>query len=484
MRRIIALAAASVAGLTVLAGLAGLSGALLSASALVVPQQAHATVTAYAEPVAPGSPINIGAFPATLTASDRFTIFWTNPADDSGIAAARYKFDTAPTSNTDGTRIAPVTDPGNATIGIIQALSTGGRTERDIFIWLEDGIGLLDYTTNVMTRLRPEGAPEDMLRVAGAERYSSSVETCKKIFPAAGSASAVLLANGTAVADALAGVPLGYVASGCILLIQTGSIPSVVMTEIQRVLPAGGKVYVLGGTNVIRTGVETMLTSAGYTTKRLAGTRRENTAVKIMEELDAVRGTAPSRVYLVNGYTGTPDAISVGPLAAFQQAGIALTESGDLSQVVRDYLNANQVTIAEVNIVGGTSVVPASTATLLVNAGYTVPRYSGRTRYDTSRVLANLFVDDVPLSPPGIGIANGSNFIDALPAGIHLAAQLYPLLLVPPRLSNYVCNPTYDFMNDNNLAITGGYAYGGEATLPAALEFETEAVISGIRPGC
>ncbi|MDP2587752.1 MAG: cell wall-binding repeat-containing protein [bacterium] len=464
------------------------SSLIIGSALVLMPGSAWAAndpgITASADTTAPGAPAEIGAFPTTKTASDQFTIFWDNPSDPSGIEAAWYKLDSAPTGNADGTRLADVTDPSTPTIGLIASLATAGRTTRTLYIWLEDGSGNTDYTTAVSLILRPEGAPEDLLRVAGADRYATAVATSNKIFPVDGSAESVLLANGSSTADALAGVPLGFTANGPILLIKGNQIPAEVYAELQRVLPAGGRVYLLGGAAVINQAQQDFLTAAGYDVKRLAGENRMATSVKVMEELDFLRGTSPDHIYLVNGYAPA-DALSVAPLAAYLQDGIALTEPGDLSQIIRDYANVNLATITNVTIVGGSAVVPTGVANLFESAGYTVDRVGGANRYDTSRLLADKYIDDVPLAPPGVALASGTSLADALPAGIHAAAQLYPMLLVPKDITANTCERTVDFLQDYSGRIQGGYIYGGEAVVTSASEVMAEQMISGaLNFGC
>jgi putative cell wall-binding protein len=461
----------------------------LSVVALAQPTTTQAatsagTVKVSADTTAPDSPVDIGAFPTTKTASDQFTIFWENPDDPSDIDAAWYKLDHAPTSNTDGTRVTDVTDPTTPTIGLIPALSTGGRTTRTLYLWLEDGAANSDYTTNVTITLRPEGAAEDLLRVAGADRYETAVATSKKIFPVDASADAVLLANGTSTADALAGVPLGFTANGPILLIKAGEIPAGVYAELQRVLPAAGRVYILGGTSVVNQAQQDFLVNAGYNVKRLAGANRMITSVQIMDELDLLRGTDADHIYIVNGFAPA-DALSVAPLAAYLQDGIALTENGDLTQVIRDYANTHLATLTSVTLIGGSAVIPSSIQNLFTSAGYTVDRIGGANRYDTSRLIADQYIDDVPLAPPGVAIASGTALADALPAGVHAAAQLYPMLLVPKDITTATCGRTVDFLQDYSARIQGGYLYGGEAVVTSASEVMMEQMIDGtLNFGC
>lgn len=433
-------------------------------------------ITAQADTTAPGSPKNINAFPATKTASDRFIIFWDNPTDPSSIENAWYKFDDAPTSNTDGLRFKDVSDPDDATLGLIDGLETGGRTTRTCYIWLEDGVGNKDYTTAVSVVLRPEGATDKILRVAGADRYATAIATSKKIFPEDQTASAVVLTNGGAMADALAGAPLAFKANAPILLIKKDSIPWEVFQEITRVLPTGKKIYVLGGTGVINETQVNTLKSKGFSVERIAGANRMATSIKILEKLDSLKGEKPTKIFLVNGYA-MADAMSAAPVAAFLQEGIALTERGDLSQVVRDYFNTNLSTITTVTIAGGTTVVPGYVEDLFKNAGYVTERIGGNDRYETSRLFAQKMVGSG--KPVGVALANGVTLVDALAAAVHSAAQMYPVLLIPRDLQNNLCVSTADFMQDYSDRLEGGYVYGGDSAVWSSSVGFAEQMISG-----
>ncbi len=428
----------------------------------------------------PASPIDLRAFPATMTASDRFTVFWTNPSDADGIAAAYYKFDTPPTSNTDGTRIAPSNDPGDPTAGLIEDFSTGGRDITTMYVWLEDGVGDIDYTTNVSVILRPEGSMEGIIRVAGADRYETAAEISKKIFPVAKSADSVVIANGTRLADALAAVPLAFQANAPILLTKNNFIPQDTWNELIRVLPKGKKVYLAGGTAVIDAQQEKFYNDNGFSASRIAGATREVTSVKLTEKLDALRGTAPTSVYIANSRT-LIDALTVGSPAAFQGRGILLTEPGDLTQNLRDYFNNNLATISEVTLMGGTAAIPASVAQLFTDAGYVVKRADGIDRYHTARIVADWFTGGTPASPAGIALVSNDGQADALPAAVHAAAQFYPIVLVRKDVSDFECLNTADFLQDNHAAIEGGYAYGGTSVLSEATRKSAQQMIAGTR---
>lgn len=462
----------------VLAVLLALSASVAPLGALTPLAQAQAPDT-----TAPTSPVGLGAFPATKTASDRFTIFWTNPSDPSAIAAARYAFDVVPTSNADGIRVAPVQDPANPNGGIIQTLETGGRTDRTLYLWLEDGVGNLDFSTATSVVLRPEGSLDSLVRVEGGDRFATAAATSRKLFPADRSASNVVIANGRGFADALAGVPLAFRANAPILMTERDTLPQATWDELVRVLNPGGTVYLLGGTAAIAASQETFFTSSGFTVKRLQGSDRIRTSTAILDEMITLKAAQPTLIYLVNGFSFA-DALSVSPLAAFQQAGILLTEPGDLSQASRDWINDHAGTIGTITLVGGTSVIPGSVATLLVKAGYNVPRFDGKNRYHTSRIIADTFTAANPPSPAGVAVASGLGFADALPAGVHAAAQLYPLLLVPATSKQLHCSDTYQYLVDNQVAITGGYLYGGTSVISDGFRQDLQGAMSGTKTTC
>lgn len=434
-------------------------------------------VTLSADVTAPGSPIDSSAFPETKTASDSFIIFWDNPTDPSGIDAAWYKLDSAPTSASDGTKVTGVVDPSTPTIGLIEGLKTGARTTRTLYLWLEDGSGNKDHTTAITLTLRPEGADDTFIRVAGSDRYRTAVKVSEKVFPVDDTAGAVVIANGASNADALAGVPLAFQENAPILMVTKNVIHPETFAELKRVLPAGGKVYLLGGGAVIDNVHRTFLESQGFVVERLSGGNRMETSISIIEKLDALKGTAPTRINLVNGYAPA-DALSIAPLAAFLGEGIALTER-DLSQTTRNYINKNLGTLTDVTVVGGSAVISDGVVNLLRGSGYSVDRIWGANRFATSRQIALKFVQGSPPAPPGVGLVNGYTLVDAFSAGVHAAAQLYPLLLVQKDLAGNTCLPTADFMQDFNAQIEGGYAYGGTAVISNASVSAAERMISG-----
>ncbi|HUG85411.1 MAG TPA: cell wall-binding repeat-containing protein [Euzebya sp.] len=117
-------------------------------------------------------------------------------------------------------------------------------------------------------------------RLAGPERFSTSVAISQDVFPV--TADNVFLARADVFADAVAA---GVLTSGPILLVpQCGDIPQVVLDEIGRLSPRG--VYALGGTAAVCD--ETLQQAADasvlvITVDRLAGPTRIDTAIAISQ---------------------------------------------------------------------------------------------------------------------------------------------------------------------------------------------------------
>ena len=112
-------------------------------------------------------------------------------------------------------------------------------------------------------------------RLAGANRDATAVLVSQTEFPTAHSAKAVVLASDAAYPDALAGSPLAVAKHAPLLLTPPGSLAAVTATEISRVLPKGGTVYVLGAAAaVLSPTVATQIVGLGDIAQRIAGDDR------------------------------------------------------------------------------------------------------------------------------------------------------------------------------------------------------------------
>jgi len=126
-------------------------------------------------------------------------------------------------------------------------------------------------------------------QIYGSDSIGTSIAVSQTEFPSAGSANAVVLARSDFFADALAGGPLAAKFGGPLLITPGASLSTTldprVQAEIQRVLPVGKTVYILGGDLALSPSIDTTLQGLGYVTQRIAGSDEYGTAVDIAEAL-------------------------------------------------------------------------------------------------------------------------------------------------------------------------------------------------------
>ena len=279
-------------------------------------------------------------------------------------------------------------------------------------------------------------APAAVTRIAGTDRIDTSVQSS---FFGDQTAGAVVLAREDDIADALGGAPLAADKHAPLLLTSSASLDTRALAEIQRVLPAGLTVYLLGGTNALSQSVFNAVQSAGYHAVRIAGSDRYDTSLQILEQ---GLGT-PSTIFLTTG-NSFPDALSAGAAAAAKRGAILLTNGSQLSPEVSSYLQ--QHPNDTVYAIGGPAAAADPSATAIV----------GSDRYSTSVKVATTFFS----ANIDIGLASGLNYPDALGGSATMAEDNppSPLLLtdpatLPPVVQQYISS------NKNNIGLA--WIFGG-----------------------
>ncbi|MGR0320923.1 cell wall-binding repeat-containing protein [Agromyces sp. ZXT2-3] len=243
-------------------------------------------------------------------------------------------------------------------------------------------------------------------RIAGADRYSTSVAVASVEFPdpfPAGEGT-VYLARGDVLADALAA---GTLADGPILLVPScGRAPRSVVDEVARLDPA--RVVALGGTGAV---CSTMLSDVAgdRPVERLAGEDRYATARAIANER-LEQAPAPV-VYIASGSDAAPDAVAGGVLTG----GPILTVSprgGSSVSKAAEWVAAHP-TVKAVTGLGGTSTL--SEGLLSAIAGEVpVNRLAGIDRHATAAAIGQFQFAGVA---PVVYLARSDVFADAVAAG-------------------------------------------------------------------
>ena len=298
----------------------------------------------------------------------------------------------------------------------------------------------------------PAPSAATVSRLAGPDRYATAAAISREQFPN-GHAGAIVLAGGEEFPDALVAAPLAAARNASLLLTYGSTLPAVSKTELERVLPAGGTVYVLGGTGAVPATVASQITDLGYRVVRYGGADRFDTAVKVAHALGD-----PATVLLASG-TDFPDALSAGVAAAKVGGAVLLTNGTAVTSATSAYLSAHGVTVYAV---GGPAAQADSKATGLL----------GSDRYATAIAVANKFFT----APAGVGVASGVAFPDALSGGAFLAHAGVPLVLsgtsnVPAPVSAYVSSV--------KSSVTSAYVFGGTGALDDGVE---AAVASALMP--
>jgi putative cell wall-binding protein len=307
-------------------------------------------------------------------------------------------------------------------------------------------------TSSASTWTFGTAAVSKVTRVAGGDRDATAVAVSQAGF-AAGAAGAVVLARDDTFPDALAGAPLAVANHGPILLTPPTTLAAVTQTELARVLPAGGRVYLLGGTTALSPAVAQAVAGLGYQVVRSAGSDRYATAVAVAGAVGA-----PSAVLLARG-DDFPDALAAGAATGVAGRVIILTDGASLAPASAAYLQGHPGT--PVYAIGGSAAQADPQATAV----------AGADRYATSVLVAQRFF----AAPAAAGLATGANFPDALAAGPRLASLGAPLLLTDPN----VLSPAVSaYLSAGKAQLARVEVYGGTAAVSTAVEQAASGALS------
>ena len=250
-------------------------------------------------------------------------------------------------------------------------------------------------------------------RLAGADRYSTSVALAASAYPDPSAVSTVYIAVGTGFADGLAAAPAAAVAGGPLLLTNRASLPDSVRAEIVRLAPE----------NIIV--VVASLEALATTVTRVSGDDRYATA-RALALLAFPDGA--DEVFVASG-GNFPDALAASAAAGSRGVPVLLVPPGSNSadsatRSVIDQLGATTVVAA-----GGTSVISTNYLNSL-KSGTDVTSLVRRGGADRYKTAASINDYAFPTATAGY-LASGVNFPDALAAAAVAGAQNAPLHLSP-----------------------------------------------------
>ncbi len=219
-----------------------------------------------------------------------------------------------------------------------------------------------------------------------------------------------IVARGDDFADSLAGAPL--LRDGPLIHTVGGVLTTDGLTELQRALPAGATVYILGGEAAVSKDVVARLEGAGFTPIRLSGPSRVETSVAIAEEVLRLYPQGDISEVLVARAWGAPgnptaawaDSVTAGGVAAQGALPVLVTMTEGLHPAVASFLRNHDVRIA--HLIGGKAALSDAVDHDVSSITGTFSRRSGPDRAATAvditrrwrsggnHLLINTFVED------------------------------------------------------------------------------------------
>lgn len=279
-------------------------------------------------------------------------------------------------------------------------------------------------------------------RIAGQDRIATAIALSADRFDG-GQAASAILASAATFPDAIAGGPLAVARGGPLLLTPTDHLDPRVASELERTLPPGSDVLVLGGSGAISEDVVSAVRDLGLHPRRIAGANRFETAVAIADEI------GDHELVAIADGRSFREALVAGAAAAARGGVVVLTDGTTLPGATDDYLAHDPTR----HVAMGAAAVAAPGAERITAAS--VPELS-------QKVLDRL-LPDVGM----IAIASDATFADALAGAAHLAPLRGGLLLTDGA---QLSAPVADELRARSDGLREIAIYGGTAAVSAAVE--------------
>ncbi len=281
--------------------------------------------------------------------------------------------------------------------------------------WAPPGVYVVSYTAvnltwshdvEVMPRVgSPPGACSTS-RIAGNDRYETSVAEGSTAFP---TGSSVVIVSGAQqnLVDGLVAGPLGFAKQAPVLVVAPTNVPTVVANDIKARMATTA--WIIGGAGAVTPAVETQLRALGVTTvNRLSGANRYETAAAV-----ALAVTAPTNEVIVASGLSLVDAVAASGPAARLSRPILLVSKDSVPAATTAALKALSITGA--TVVGGPGVISEATALALKLAS--APRVAGDDRFATAAEITRVFSTLVGTETMVVASGLDANLVDALAGG-------------------------------------------------------------------
>ena len=266
-------------------------------------------------------------------------------------------------------------------------------------------------------------------KMMGAEREDTAVEISKEGWK--NGSKKVIIVSGYVMADGLTATPLATTYDSPILLCKTDYLPQATIDEINRLNPE--EIIVVGGDRTVSNKVISDLNnSTKKPVKRIAGADRYETSLKIAQEIDNNHDV--NKMYIVNGYKGEAEVMSIAPKAGMDKQPIILTEETKLPQSTYDWLKNEN--LKDAYFIGGEKEI--TTDVIHQVADITTPetgqsvyknRVNGSDSHEINAAVMKKFYPQNDLD--SVMVTKSNVLVDALTAG-PLAAKLNAPIMINP----------------------------------------------------
>lgn len=269
-------------------------------------------------------------------------------------------------------------------------------------------------------------------RISGKDRYETAANAAKANWT--DGSDNVVIVNGKSYADAVSASTLAKKLDAPILLTGNNNLDSNTLSVLKQLKPK--KVYIIGGTGSVSSGIEDELSQNYDKIIRLGGNNRYETNLKVANELVDNLGVNKKNIIAVSG-NGFSDALSVAPIAASENQILLLTNNNQSS--IQDTINFAKDSY--VTVVGTTNSVNKT----IYDSIHADQRINGGSdRFATNLNILNQFKSYLKYDRAYVANASkntfDNQFADSLVASALAGKNNSPLLLVDNETSNATIN--------------------------------------------
>ncbi|WP_286316497.1 cell wall-binding repeat-containing protein [Romboutsia ilealis] len=270
------------------------------------------------------------------------------------------------------------------------------------------------------------------VKIIGENRYDTAAKISKAAFN--DKSDTVVLINGKNSSDGLAAGPFASLINASILLIEKDYIPNETVNEIKRLNPKN--VYLIGGIDVVsekvKDDIQNIIDINAKDINRIGGVDREETSLLIGKEIAKLSNV--ENIYVVNGYKGEADAMSILSKACNEKSPILITNGEKFNNAQKDFIQS--IKSSKFYFLGGNNVMSDNLldeAQSLFDVEISVARLYGDDRQETNGRVLDYFYDT---NINSLIVCKSDNLIDTLCVGVFAGKNNIPVLIATNNLSN------------------------------------------------